>query len=70
LDNNESLKNCIEHPDHLYLVNSTRQFHIRIKPNELEEGRHYFTQLKAFDLEDPKRACVFKIPINIVKPLV
>lgn len=70
IENGESIKNCIEYPEHLYLVNSSRQFHIRIRANELEEGKHYFTQLKAFDLEDPKRPCLFKIPITIVKPFV
>ncbi|CAF0707859.1 unnamed protein product [Brachionus calyciflorus] len=70
LENGESLKSFIDYPEHLYLVNSTRQFHIRIRANELEEGRHYFAQLKAFDLEDPKRACLFRIPITIVKPFV
>jgi hypothetical protein len=60
----------LEVPSHLYLVNGSRSFFVRIRAADLDEGKCYFTQIKAFDLEDPKRACLFKIPITIVKPFV
>jgi hypothetical protein len=60
----------LELPSHLYLVNGSRSFFVRIRAGELDEGKCYFTQIKAFDLDDPKRACLFKIPITIVKPFV
>ena len=60
----------LEYPSHLYVVNGSRSFFVRIRAGELDEGKCYFTQLKAFDLEDPKRDCLFKIPITVVKPIV
>jgi tripeptidyl-peptidase II len=59
----------IEHPAHLYLVNSSRQVHVRVHADKLEEGGAYFTTIKAYDIEDPARACLFKIPITVIKPL-
>ena len=58
----------LECPSHLYIVNGSRNFFIRIRAGELDEGKHYFTQINAYDLEDPNRACLFKIPITVVKP--
>ena len=57
----------VECAPHLYLVNSTRQFHVRLHPQNLEEGKFHFAQVKAYDLDDPKRVCVFKVPISVVK---
>ncbi len=67
-DNNDNGNSWIECPDHLFLYNSSRQFYVRIFANELEEGKCYFTQIKAYDLDDPKMTCLFKIPITVVKP--
>ena len=60
----------LEIPSHLYIVNGSRSFFVRIRAGELEEGQCHFAQIKAYDLEDPKRACLFKMPITIVKPIV
>lgn len=66
-ENEEGVRNWLECPNYFYLVNSSRQFPIRIRANELEDGRVYFTHVKAIDLEDPKMPCLFKIPITVVK---
>lgn len=58
----------VECPSHLFIYNSSKQFSVRIHPNELAEGKVYFTQIKAYDLDDPKMSCLFKIPITVVKP--
>lgn len=67
-DNNDNGNSWIEYPPHLYIYNSSRQFYVRIRANELEEGKCYYTQIKAYDLEDAKMTCLFKIPITVVKP--
>jgi tripeptidyl-peptidase-2 len=60
--------NWLESPTYFYLVNNSKQIPIRIRANELEDGKAYFTYVKAVDLEDPKKPCLFKIPITVVKP--
>lgn len=70
IENNDNATQWIECPSHLYLVNSSRQFFIRIRANELEEGRFYYTLIKAYDMEDPKKPCLFRVPITVVKPFV
>ncbi len=60
----------VECPAHLYMVNSARQIFVKIKANQLEEGKHYFAQIKAYDIDEPKMGCLFKIPITVVKPHV
>ena len=35
------------------MVNSAWQFYVRIRAKDLAEGRHYFAQIKAYDLDDP-----------------
>jgi hypothetical protein len=67
-DNNDNGEQWIEYPAHLYLVNSSRTFYVRVRANELAEGKCYFTQIKAYDMDDPKKSCLFKIPITVVKP--
>ena len=39
--------------EHLNMVNSAWQFYVRIRAKDLAEGRHYFAQIKAYDLDDP-----------------
>ena len=58
----------VECPPHLYIVNGTRSFFVRIRANELEQGKCYFTQVKAINLDSDLRPCVFKIPITVIKP--
>ncbi len=50
------------------MVNCAKNIYIRVRANELEEGRCYFTQINAYDIDDPKKDCLFKIPITVVKP--
>ena len=52
----------------MFIYNGSKQFTVRIHANELAEGKCYFTQIKAYDLDDPKISCLFKIPITVVKP--
>lgn len=67
-DNNDNATQWVEFPPHLYIVNSQKQFFIRIKAKELEDGRHYSTFVKAYDIDNPNMGCIFKIPINVIKP--
>lgn len=59
----------IEVPKHIYMVNSSKQFVARIRVDDLDEGKVYYTQIKAYDVENPNKSCIFKIPITIIKPL-
>jgi hypothetical protein len=67
VENHDNASQWVECPPYLYVVNGPRQFHIRINPKQLQEGRVYFTLVKAYDLDDPKKSCLFKIPITVVK---
>lgn len=58
----------VECPPHLYIVNGSRNFYVRVRANELEEGKFYFSQVKAINLDADDKPCVFKIPISVVKP--
>lgn len=68
IDDNDNGKQWVECPAHIYIVNSLKNIYVRIRANELEEGRCYFTQIKGYDVDDPKKTCLFKIPITIIKP--
>ncbi len=67
-ETNDAISQCIEYPSYLYMVNGVRQFFIRIRASQLQEGQVHFTHIKGFDIDDPKVGCLFQIPITIVKP--
>jgi tripeptidyl-peptidase-2 len=59
----------IECPKHIYMVNGAKQFTVRINLDELCEGKFYYTQIKAYDIENLSKSCIFKIPVTIIKPI-
>ena len=63
-------KAWVECPAHIYVVNCPKNIYVKVRANELDEGRVYFTQIKGYDIEDPKRTCLFKLPVTVVKPFV
>ena len=70
VDSNDNGKNWIECPPHIYMVNSAKNIHVRVRANELEEGRCSFTQICGYDIDDPKKTCLFRIPVTVVKPFL
>lgn len=70
VDDDDNGKSWVECPAHIYVVNSAKNIYVKVRANELEEGRVYFTQIRGYDIEDPKRTCLFKIPITVVKPFL
>lgn len=61
--------NWVECPKHIYLVNNSKQFPIRLNFADLSEGKFHYTQIKAYDVENMNKLCIFKIPITIIKPI-
>lgn len=59
----------VECPKNVYVVNNSKQFSIKINLGELPEGRFHYTQIKAYDVENISKSCVFRIPITIIKPI-
>ena len=44
--------NWVECPKHIYLVNNSKQFPIRLNFADLSEGKFHYTQIKAYDVEN------------------
>ena len=59
----------VECPKHLYLANDSTLFSITLNFDELSEGKFYYSEIKAYDVDNLSRSCLFKVPLTIIKPI-
>uniref|UniRef100_A0A8D8XL88 Tripeptidyl-peptidase 2 n=1 Tax=Cacopsylla melanoneura TaxID=428564 RepID=A0A8D8XL88_9HEMI len=59
----------VQIPNHLELMNMSRQFNVKIDPSNLTPGIHNGT-IFAFDSNKPEKGHVFCVDVTIVKPVV
>ncbi|MGB0583251.1 MAG: tripeptidyl peptidase II, partial [Limisphaerales bacterium] len=57
----------VSKPDHLMLMHGGRYFRVRVDGTKLQPGSHY-TEIRAFDANNPDRGPVFRVPITVLKP--
>ncbi|XP_071949542.1 tripeptidyl-peptidase 2-like isoform X2 [Antedon mediterranea] len=55
-------------PTVLELMNTIRSFSIIVDPRGLPNGYH-FTEIQAFDVTDPARGALFRIPVTVLVPV-
>ncbi|XP_026676990.1 tripeptidyl-peptidase 2-like [Diaphorina citri] len=59
----------VQFPNHLELMNISRQFNVKVDPSSLTPGVHNGT-IFAFDSNKPEKGHVFSVEVTVVKPIV
>uniref|UniRef100_A0A915CK82 Tripeptidyl-peptidase 2 n=1 Tax=Parascaris univalens TaxID=6257 RepID=A0A915CK82_PARUN len=57
-------------PTQMELMHQQRQFTVRVDPTGLEPSVANFTQILAFDSQNPSMGPLFRVPITVIVPLI
>ncbi|KHN74920.1 Tripeptidyl-peptidase 2 [Toxocara canis] len=69
----ESVLTCdasyVSYPKQMELMHQQRQFTVRIDPTGLEPSVANFTQILAFDSQNPSLGPLFRVPVTVIVPM-